>query len=214
MSVDFATLDNSLKSELPLYEVGVYTPFEPLREPGARLLLTADGLMLESCNGVFLAITPLGCYDSHLRLPYGQVKTGVEIIDATAAQKLQAYTRGFLGIAAKHAPKETLMLVVKAPGRPMRSIHASINETNASLNYLDWVHMEDDEQVILDIHSHGAYKAFFSPIDDRDDSRFRGYLKASCVVGCADTPHPQQAQRWVSRGHIFQQTLPADTVGH
>lgn len=214
MSVDPTLLDDSLKSQLPLVEVGVYTPFEPLREPGARLLLTAQGLMLEASNGVYHAITALGSYDSPVRLPYGTVKTGVSAIDDGVAQRLQAYIREFQAIATKHAPKEVLMLVVKAPGRPMRSIHASINETTASLNYLDWVHMDDDEHVILDIHSHGAYGAFFSPTDDRDDHLFRGNLKVSCVIGNADQPRHQQVQRWVSRGHVFLETQPAPAAEH
>ncbi len=209
MDIDTTILDASLKCELPLLEVGVYTPFKPLSEPGARLLLTADGLMLESCNGVFHAITSMGQYDSPVRLPYGKVKTGVDVLDADAAQRLQAYIREFLAIAAKHAPKEILMLVVKAPGKPMRSIHASLNETNASLDYQDWVHMDDDENVILDIHSHGAFESFFSPTDNRDDTRFRGNLKVSCVIGYADQPQPLQVQRWVSRGHVFLESKPA-----
>ena len=209
MDIDTTILDASLKSELPLLEVGVYTPFVPLREPGTRLLLTADGLMLESCNGVYHAITAMGDYASPVRLPYGKVKSGVNVLDADAANRLQTYIREFLAIAAKHAPKEILMLVVKAPGRPMRSIHASINETTASLNYQDWVHMNDDEHVILDIHSHGEFEAFFSPTDNDDDTRFRGNLKVSCVIGYADRPSPQQVQRWVSRGHVFLETNPA-----
>ncbi|MDT8992821.1 PRTRC system protein A [Curvibacter sp. APW13] len=209
MQIDSAILDASLRAQLPLLEIGIYAPFQPLHEPGARLLLTAHGLMLESCNGVVHAVTPLGSYDSPIRLPYGKVETGVHVIDEASYRELQAFTKEFVDIAARHAPKETLMLVVKAPGRPMRSIRASLNETTASLDYQDWVHMEEGEQILLDIHSHGSHEAFFSPTDDRDDTRFRGHLKLSCVIGHADTSQPTQAQRWVSRGHVFCQTQPA-----
>lgn len=212
MNNDAAALDASLKSMLPLLEVGVYSPFQPLREPGARILLTADGLMLESCNGVHHAITPMGRYDSPIKLPYGKVPTGVDVIDTTAAMQLQSFAREFLGIAAKQAPKEILMLVVKAPGKPMRSIHASLNETEESLVYQDWVHMAEDEHIILDIHSHGKDAAFFSHTDNIDDCRFRGFLKTCCVIGCADQTTPQQVQRWVSRGHIFQESIPASVA--
>ncbi len=209
LSIDTTELDASLQSELPLIEVGIYTPFEPLNEPGARLLLTATGLMLESCNGVFHAITPLGTYTATVRLPYGKVTTGVTTLDKEAATQLYAYAREFLAVAAKHAPLETIMLVVKGPGRPMRCIHPALNQTNASLDYQDWVHMEEGEHVILDIHSHGAYEAFFSSTDNDDDGRFRGHLKTSCVIGHADQSSPLQVQRWVSRGHIFSETMPA-----
>lgn len=199
-------LEASLRSELPLVEVGVYQALAPLTEPGARLLLTAHGLMLESCNGVYRAVSSLGKLSTAMRLPYGAVQEGVTPLDHAAIQATIGFARDFLVQAQEQAPNETMMLVVKAPGRAARRILPSFNETPNHLNYLDRAHMQDDERIILDIHSHGYAPAFFSEVDDIDDQRFHGDLKITCVVGRCDRPIFEQAQRWVSRGHIFYQS--------
>lgn len=43
----------------------------------------------------------------------------------------------------------------------------------ATVTY-DWAHVKDDEEVILDIHSHNTMGAFFSGTDERDDKTYAG----------------------------------------
>lgn len=201
-------LDASLQSEYPLHVVGIYTAFQPLTEPGSRLLLTRDGLLLEANNGVFRSVQPIAQSNTTLNLPYGEVPCGVTTVDQASKAQLPSLIQGFLQTAREACPYETMMLIVKAPNRALRVIYPSLNETAASLDY-DLAQIEDDEHIILDVHSHGQFGACFSSTDDRDDKRFRGHLKASYVFGDMHQPNLSYIQRWVSRGHIFSQQATA-----
>lgn len=198
-------LDDSLQQEYPLHIVGIYTPFEPLTMPGSRLLMTREGLLLEACNGVFHSVQLLTERKADLLLPYGVVQTGITTIDALSAAALHALVQSFIPLACQAAPKETMMLVVKAPGKSLRCIYPSLNETEARLDYDDLAELQEDEHIILDVHSHGTAAAYFSSIDNKDDQRFRGHLKTSYVVGQVLSPQFSYTHRWVSRGHIFSE---------
>lgn len=56
----------------------------------------------------------------------------------------------------------------------------------ATVTY-DWSHIQDDEEVILDIHSHNTMGAFFSGTDERDDKTYAGI---SGVAGQLDRGIP------------------------
>lgn len=198
-------LDQILQREYPLHVVGVHSPFEPLRAPGSRLLLTADGLHLEACNGVYHSVQSLAELNTDIALPYGSVPCGITTLDPVTAEKLPALVKEFERVARAASPVEAIMLVVKAPGRPARCIHPERNATPGRVTYDDVAHMEPGEEVILDIHSHGSTRAFFSTEDDADDRRFRGSLKRCYVIGTLDEAEFSYTSRWVSRGHIFDQ---------
>lgn len=54
--------------------------------------------------------------------------------------------------------------------------------------------LDENEVAVVDIHSHGRYRAFFSRRDDADDF---GGIKLSAVVGEVHTDQPQFAMRLV-----------------
>lgn len=201
-------LDAILQSEYPLHIVGQIAGFTPLAKPGSRFLLTKHGLALEACNGVYHSIEYLALADTEITLPYGEVETGVTTIDPDAAQALRPLINGFLGMAEEAFPKETIMLIVKAPGKPPRTVAPGCNASVARLDY-DFSMLEEGEEVIVDIHSHGQFAAGFSTTDDLDDAKYRGHLKTCYVLGNVDREAYTIAQRWVARGHIFSQTTAA-----
>lgn len=197
-------LDAILQQQYPLHIVGVHTPFDPLTEPGSRLLLTCDGLLLEACNGVFHSVQMLAELDSAIRLPYGHVPCAITTLDAAAAHALGDLVHEFTQTARRVLPLESIMLVVKAPEQPLRCIYPNRGATAIRVNY-DLTDVKPGESIILDIHSHGVSSAFFSPEDNADDRAFRGDLKSCYVVGNLDQPQLTYTHRWVSRGHIFAQ---------
>lgn len=202
---DTALLDASLLNEYPLCVVGVYTPHEALTEPGTRLLLTSKGMMLESCNGVYRSTQTIGANTSTITLPFGDVAEGIVTVDKDSAQALTGLTREFLDRAGERAPNETIMLVVKAPGQPMRCIYPELASSEVHLDYDAPALMDEGEEVILDIHSHGKLPAFFSATDNHGDALSRSHLKVSYVVGGFGSPQLTSIQRWVARGQIFNQ---------
>lgn len=66
--------------------------------------------------------------------------------------------------------------------------------------------MPDDDVVLIDIHSHHTMRAYFSPIDDRDDQG----LSISAVIGRLDSARPELVLRANVYGH--RQRLPADLL--
>lgn len=57
----------------------------------------------------------------------------------------------------------------------------------------DWSHVKEDEEVILDIHSHNSMDAFFSGTDENDDKTYAGI---SGVAGRLDTNSPKVIWRF------------------
>lgn len=211
--MDTLILDQSLQANFPTVTVGVYTPFEPLRTMGARILLTQQGLLLEACNEVFHTVQPLASVPTNVKLPYGVVPCGTKVVDPASAQVLTELMQKFVPIARDAGELETMMLVVKGQGQPLRAIFPSFEETNGSLKY-DYSQIQAGETVILDVHSHGHHGVYFSNTDDEDDLKYRGNLKVSYVLGQLHQPRFAYTQRWVSRGLIFDQSADAKYVSH
>lgn len=64
--------------------------------------------------------------------------------------------------------------------------------SKARVSY-DWSHVQEDEEVILDIHSHNSMDAFFSGTDETDDKTYAGI---SGVAGRLDTNSPKVIWRF------------------
>lgn len=197
-------LDAILQAEYPLLVVGQMAEFVPLTTPGSRMLLTADGLKLEAHNGMTHAITSLARLKSTLSLPYGTVADCCEIVCQRTANQVAQWIREFVEHARKACPNETMMLVTQLPGQEPTCKYPSFNESGAHLNYQP--DLQEGEQILLDVHSHGLFGAGFSMTDNKDDSTFRGDLKWCYVIGSLDKPTMTIVSRWVARGHIFLQT--------
>lgn len=64
--------------------------------------------------------------------------------------------------------------------------------SKAAVTYT-WDHVKEDEEVILDIHSHNTMDAFFSGTDERDDAT---YVGISGVAGRLNTASPRLIWRF------------------
>lgn len=62
----------------------------------------------------------------------------------------------------------------------------------ASVEY-DWADLPAKSRIIVDIHSHADFNAFFSGTDDRDDSNT---IRYSGVIGFNNRPDPMMIFRW------------------
>ena len=65
--------------------------------------------------------------------------------------------------------------------------------------------LEEDEHMIMDLHSHGLTEAFFSRTDNKDD---RGATKIAGVIGNLDKPEATASFRLCANGVFVQ--LPFD----
>lgn len=80
--------------------------------------------------------------------------------------------------------------------------------TDSTVEYLRSREREEEWTLMLDIHSHGRYPAFFSCIDDRDEKGTRLFL----VIGNLDTEHITYAFRAGIAG-FYQQLQIEDVFG-
>lgn len=85
----------------------------------------------------------------------------------------------------------------------------------ASANY-DWKDLPPNSSIIVDIHSHADFGAFFSGTDDGDDSNV---IRFSGVLGHNNTPNPSHKWRFIYDKTRFDVNItdlfevPAMTVG-
>ena len=93
--------------------------------------------------------------------------------------------------------KQTQEYIVDAPEQTVTkaSVESSENPNYAEERYVHF----------MDIHSHNSMKAFFSPIDDRDEKATRLYT----VIGRLDQYFPDVKTR-ISNGGKFQEIDPAE----
>jgi len=57
--------------------------------------------------------------------------------------------------------------------------------------------LEEDEHMVMDLHSHGLTEAFFSRTDNKDD---RGATKIAGVIGNLDKPEATASFRLCANG--------------
>lgn len=66
--------------------------------------------------------------------------------------------------------------------------------------------LEEDEHMVMDLHSHGLTEAFFSRTDNKDD---RGATKIAGVIGNLDKPEVTASFRLCANGMFV--SLPFDS---
>ena len=198
-------LDMALREQFQLHIVGVYTAFSPLRESGVRLLMTAKGLMLEACNGVYYHRDYLVKELPSITLPYGELEPIIELVNPVDQELVSMFISQARRDAHEKSDTEIVRLIIKAPGRAPRCINPTLKSSSTHAEY-DLSQIAADEEIIVDLHSHGVGKPFFSSTDNLDDSRYKGHLKLSIVLGLCDLEPAQMscATRFVSRGMTFQ----------
>jgi PRTRC genetic system protein A len=69
------------------------------------------------------------------------------------------------------------------------------------------VSLEEGEFLVLDLHSHGKFDAYFSERDDADDA---GSMKFSGVIGNLNTGTPTTVMRLNLLGKTWAATMAAD----
>jgi PRTRC genetic system protein A len=192
-------LDESLQSALPLTVVGCYTAHTPLTAPGTRLLLTSEGLKLESSNGVVRGVATIAEIPKGIALPYGDIPDGFEVINRHLHEQAQQLALDFVRHAARTPQHEVCARVILRDGQ-LRLVHPSTQSRSQYHVKFD-PNLEQGEAVILDMHTHPTFDAFFSGEDD-DSDRKHGQLVRSLVFGRITEPSIQVAHRYACHGWL------------
>lgn len=191
----YTPADQVLLSAAPTLMQPLLGQLPPPALGGYRFVVGRRGLFaqarsrgIEAC----LSVAP----SSH-DLPYGDVIERVRLrqgrIPGRILDEILAEARAAL-------PKEWACLILLDEGGQYR-IHVP-RVIQASRGHIQYATDDyDPEAVVVDLHTHGTGRAFFSGTDDHDD-RVSGF-QISVVLGQLDRPMPQCLMRVSIHGQMF-----------
>ncbi len=186
--------DVALQHSAPVVTVPRYGGFTPLAENGHRFLVTGDGLWLEARRPWLYLRVPLVCQKS-VPMPYGWVGREISLSFGKIPRHLVIE---FYRFALDRCPEECVGWIVWHAGSgEMRLVFPTEESTGcAHVRYRRPI-LDEDEHLVVDLHSHGRLSAFFSTQDDRDD---RGEFKIAGVIGNCDRGQCSTAFRLCANG--------------
>ncbi len=163
----------------------------PAANHGVRFLVSRDGLMREVTTPWLKAIVP-AAIGQLSPTPYGAVDPEIELLCGPIPMDLIGQ---FLVMARAAMPDETTAAIVWRPDtQAWRLAPRLVTKASSERVQYGEAQLQDGEVMVVDIHSHGSTRPFFSAEDDIDD---RGGLKIAAVVGQVDSDAPKLRARLV-----------------
>lgn len=185
--------DRIALSLTPFLPVPRHTPLEPLQPGGVRYLIAAGGMYVEARSRALHVCLPLARWQG--RLPLGEAKP---FAMPSAGPIPEAMLRRFMAQSSAASPCETAALIVLRQGgyELIQPENQQANPERVSYS----VRGIDPLDVLVDMHSHGADRAYFSPTDDQDDLANPSPCFFAMVFGKAASRQPQIEARTVANG--------------
>ena len=183
-------MDSVLQRQFPTVMAPRYQVMEPMNESGERFIIAGDKLLFEVSRPWLHAVRVISNgFDR--QTPYGDgLPEGVTLrcgpipkgaLDVFIEQSRQAFPKETAAwMTWDESTKEFTYVALK--------IESSSNEHVTFERPL----LASTEHVVLDIHSHGAYPAFFSKQDDLDD---KDQLCVSAVLSLQNPDRPDLVAR-------------------
>lgn len=196
--------DVALQSVMPTVMVPRYSELEELDTPGNRLLMATNGVWLEVCRA-WLYVRTRVALPPFIPVPYGLVREEMRFVFGKLPKAMVAQ---FIEQARIRSPNECAAWVVwnqrTDEWRLMMLEETSVGPGHVNVNLPT---LEEDEHMVLDMHSHGLLDAFFSSTDNHDDGR--GEVKIAGVIGSLDKPEVTTSFRLCVNGAFV--SLPFDS---
>ncbi|MGF6637150.1 PRTRC system protein A [Paraburkholderia sp. MM6662-R1] len=196
-------VDQVLQGSFPSVMVPAREPVVPMSASGERLLIASNGVFLEINRPWIRLVRLLGSYGWRTPVPYGEAADATEVRCGAVPGEMVA---GFAGMAHAALPNEVgAWITWNASTGAFRLVPLpSLSHSPDHLHY-ERPQLEAGEWLVVDCHSHGHGKAFFSSTDDRDDQHD---VKLALVLGhCHQTP--SVALRLCAKGRFeVQRAIP------
>jgi len=195
--------DIFLQAHTPVVMVPRFGEYVPLHENGHRFLAAADGLWIEVIRPWCHIVWPV-CQQSAVAMPYGKLDKKVWMafgqLPTWAVERFQLDAR-------KHWPNEVGAVVTwdERTG-DMDYVLCEVIESGVGRLKQKWPALGEGVWPVLDIHSHGPIKAFFSSTD-REDTR--SDVVVAAVVGEVTEARPQLVVSLFAMGVEIRSSLPA-----
>ncbi|NUY06205.1 PRTRC system protein A [Paraburkholderia youngii] len=196
-------VDQVLQASFPSVMVPTREPVVPMSASGERLLIASNGVFLEIDRPWIRLVRHLGSFSWHTPVPYGEAADSTEVRCGAVPADLVA---GFARMARAALPNEVgAWITWNASTGAFRLVPLpSLSHSPTHLHY-ERPQLGDDEWLVVDCHSHGRGRAYFSSTDDRDDQHD---VKLSLVLGhCHQVP--SVALRLCAKGRFeVQRAVP------
>lgn len=190
--------DVAVYATCPIYAAPRYAQYEPLQREGRRHVAGEDGMYIEVKSSQMHACVKIASFP----MPYGPVAEFIELVNGPVPSRM---LQGFVTRAVDETPKEIAGIVRVAEGTYELATPQVLSSSSAHIEYND----TEFDHIVIDMHSHGRHKAFFSATDDASDlSRFGPYI--AIVIG--ECTSYQQAQ-WAARFVCGANLVPLDVNG-
>ena len=197
------TMDETIQSMFPTLAMPREGNIAPAIKNGTRYIVARDGLWREVTLPWVTVVHKIG--HSDYSLPYGAVEESVSV----KCGPIPAHIRSKFVQDAKAAMPNELAAAVIWNSKDQSWRYELRENINATVGHVDYreVHLREDEFLVLDLHSHGTFEAFFSNEDDRDDA---GSMKFSGVIGNLNSGNMTS----VLRLNMLGKTWDADLTSH
>jgi PRTRC genetic system protein A len=187
-------LDLALQGSFPSVMVPTREPVAPMHQLGERLLIAADGVFLEISRPWLRLVRRLSSFDWRTPVPYGNANETTDLRCGPVPAELVAQ---FAAMARAALPNEAGAWIVwdASTGQFRLVALPSLSHGPGHLHY-ERPELHDGEWLVVDCHSHGQGRAYFSSTDDRDDQHD---VKFALVLGNCDRT-PSVALRLCAKG--------------
>ena len=183
-------MDEVLQKAFPTVLAPRFQPFDPLQETGDRFVLTRSRLIFE-VSRPWLYATKAISTDFGRPTPYGEGPA--ESVTMRCGPIPKKLIQRFHQQAQTVFPLETAAWFVwDEVTKDFTYLPLSVFSSGVAHVSFDRPALPLGTHLVMDIHSHGAYPAFFSPTDDQDD---KDQLCISTVLGNVNQPTPTMATR-------------------
>jgi PRTRC genetic system protein A len=186
--------DVALQSVMPTVMVPRYAELEELDTPGNRILMAANGVWLEVCRAWLYVRVPIAL-PPRILVPYGLV---CEALRFGFGKLPKAMVAQFIEQARIRSPNECAAWVVwnqrTNSWKLLMLEETSVGPAHVNFNLPT---LEEEEHMVMDLHSHGLTEAFFSRTDNQDD---RGATKVAGVIGNLNKPEVTASFRLCANG--------------
>lgn len=196
-------LDASIAATFPTVQAPREGMLEPAAKNGTRYVVAVDGLWREITLPWIRVVHKIA--DADIRLPYGQQRPVLEVLCGPVPKDLR---HQFLRDARQAMPHEMAAAMIwnVNSGAWRYEMRVSTEATHAHVRYKE-VGLAEGECLVLDLHSHAKFDAFFSKEDDADDA---GSMRFSGVIGSLSEDNITSALRLNMLGKTWDANFASD----
>lgn len=178
-------IDNYLRTTTPVEVVPRFGTFEPMQGNGHRFLTASNGLWVECRRDWLHAIVPLALQTT-TPMPFGRLQPSFTL----AYGRLPVWVIDrFIATARRHHPREVGAVVTwNATTREFGYHECEVLQSSEVRLFQSYPTLPEDEVPVLDLHSHGSARAFFSKLDLLDTA---SEVIAAGVLGRVNCERPE-----------------------